>query len=490
MHSIQIAGQTDVGQRRTDNQDTFICTTIWSDSSVLLAVIDGVGGYAGGEQAAAIARESIERYMTKPNGDPLSMLREAVVFANNQINEQRQQEARLAQMCCVLTVAVANADTGKLYFVHVGDTRLYRYRQGVLEKLTHDHSLVGIREDANELTEVEAMQHPRRNEIMREVGSTEHRVDDPDFLESGETDFRSGDQLLLCSDGLTDMITQAQITSVLRQSAPLEKQAAELIKLANQQGGNDNITVVLATNTAESSESPAPVTTKTTQLVDTTTREVPVQPVAPSKAETAAKSSTSSSMGWWVAGFLVLVGVIGLLWYTFQPPDPTDSEISRSVAASAQDVNSQSDTASAQAKAFATLDSLVKVAYRNPDHQLQLANYDTIRLSKPLLLTDSLGAVLGHNRLTVIVPADTAQSSVAFRVIQRKNVKLENLVIYGFKTGIETTGQVQLQLNQVYFRNVDVPISAAVQQDTLRNTLISVSLQPQPVSVQPKPSRP
>src|SRR5690606_38830983 len=125
------------------------------------------------------------------------------------------------------------------------DTRMYRFRGGVLVKLTRDHSLVGIREVANELTEAEAMQHPRRNEILRDVGSLPHRVDNPDFLESGETDFEPGDVLLLCSDGLTDMITQAQIRAVLGRKLSLDAQTTELIRVANQQGGKDNITVVL-----------------------------------------------------------------------------------------------------------------------------------------------------------------------------------------------------------------------------------------------------
>lgn len=112
MKSLLFTGKTDVGQRRTDNQDAFICSTIWAETSGLLAVIDGVGGYAGGDRAAAIAKESIEQYMATPNGNPLSMLREAVVFANNQINTQRQQEPRLAQMCCVLTTAVADTQSG------------------------------------------------------------------------------------------------------------------------------------------------------------------------------------------------------------------------------------------------------------------------------------------------------------------------------------------------------------------------------------------
>ena len=243
---LLIAGQTDVGRHRNDNQDTFISKPLWSASDALLVVIDGVGGYAGGAQAAALAKESIEYYMTAPTGDTLTMLREAVVYANNQIVKQKQDEPALARMCCVLTAAVANVATHTLQFVHVGDTRLYRFRRGELTKLTRDHSLVGVREDANQLTEREAMKHPRRNEILRDVGSINHRVDDPEFLESGETDFLPGDGLLLCSDGLTDMLTRAELTNVFTQSIPAEEQATELIRQANEQGGQDNITVVLA----------------------------------------------------------------------------------------------------------------------------------------------------------------------------------------------------------------------------------------------------
>ena len=246
MASLRIAGQTDVGRARRDNQDTFISQPLWSANDALLVVIDGVGGYAGGAQAAELARESIVQYMAAPTGDTFTMLREAVIFANNQIARQRHQDPSLGRMCCVLTAAVADTETGKLLYVHVGDTRLYRLRQHELEKLTHDHSLVGVREDANQLTEREAMRHPRRNEILREVGSVMHRVDDPDFLESGESDFGPGDTLLLCSDGLTDMLTRAAITSVMTQPISLEAQLTELIRQANEQGGQDNITIVLA----------------------------------------------------------------------------------------------------------------------------------------------------------------------------------------------------------------------------------------------------
>lgn len=245
MTSLHIAGQTDVGRHRQDNQDTFVSQPLWSAHDALLVVIDGVGGYAGGAQAASLAKEAIVQYMAAPTGDTLTMLREAVVHANNQIVRHRQQDPALARMCCVLTAAVADAEARRLLYVHVGDTRLYRLREHQLEKLTHDHSLVGVREDANQLTEREAMHHPRRNEILRDVGSVTHRVNDPDFLESGETDFLPGDGLLLCSDGLTDMLTRAQLTDVLTQPISVDEQIAELIRQANEQGGQDNITVVL-----------------------------------------------------------------------------------------------------------------------------------------------------------------------------------------------------------------------------------------------------
>ena len=475
MNALLIAGQTDVGQRRKDNQDTFICTPIWSESSALLVVIDGVGGYAGGDRAAAIARESIERYMATPNGDPLSMLREAVVFANNQINDQRQQDPRLGQMCCVLTAAVADVSTQTLYFVHVGDTRLYRYRQGELTKLTHDHSLVGVREDANELTEAEAMKHPRRNEILREVGSTAHRIDDPDFLESDETDFLPGDQLLVCSDGLTDMITQAQIKAVLNRSMSLDEQVDELIRVANSQGGNDNITVVLARNTTQSG--PLPVAETSTRSVKT----VPVTSVSP--VETAVNPSpvNRSSSGRWVAMVAVLAVVVaGVVAYQYYWP----ADATVLTTDSLNTTRSSADTTFLLTENRSQLDSLVQVAHRSPDHRLVLTD-DTIRIDQPLMLTDSLLAIMGNNRLTVILPRDSANASVAMRVDRRGGISLDNLVISGFKTGIETSGDVRLQLKKVYFTNVDLPIQATVRQDTCLNSVFVVSLQKQSVPAKP-----
>lgn len=331
MTPLHIAGQTDVGRHRQDNQDTFVSTPLWSDHDALLVVIDGVGGYAGGARAATLAKEAIVKYMTAPTGDTLSMLREAVIYANNEIVRQRQEDPALARMCCVLTVAVADADTRRLFYVHVGDTRLYRLREQQLEKLTHDHSLVGVREDANQLTEREAMRHPRRNEILRDVGSVTHRVDDPDFLESGETDFLPGDGLLLCSDGLTDMLTRSQITAVLNQPNPVEEQIGELVRQANEHGGHDNITVVLAQYPVPADTTPPP------KPVSATTADKPLPLPAPVAGLVAQPLPARGRMRGIVV-ILVLILLMGVLWWQYEPaapanpprPVPADSSANRS----------------------------------------------------------------------------------------------------------------------------------------------------------------
>ncbi|WP_373513161.1 PP2C family serine/threonine-protein phosphatase [Persicitalea sp.] len=473
MDLLQIAGQTDTGQRRTDNQDTFICSSVWSKSSALLAVIDGVGGYAGGEQAAAIAKKSIEKYMATPNGDPLSMLREAVVFANNQIDTQRQQDDQLAQMCCVLTTAVADIQLGKLYFVHVGDTRLYRYRQGRLEKLTNDHSLVGMREDANELTEGEAMRHPRRNEILREIGLAAHRVDDPDFLESGETSFQPGDQLLLCSDGLTDMITQAQVKGILEQTLNLQEQLAELIHLANEQGGSDNITIVLARN--------GPSFGKSLASTDKSISEHPSVALSPDdEAEPSAQAPLSgrNHRVLWAVLVLVVVGIVaGMMWYLYQISGPTDTPETDSIRA----LNDQPKAVLGVTSADFRLDSLVRLANRSENHRLMLTG-DTFRLDKPLMLTDSLFSIVGENQLTVLIPADAGGKQVAIRATRPGTVLIENIVISGFKSGVEIAPETKLRLTKVDFRNVDLPVSALIRQKTFADAVIEINIRNMPDS--------
>ena len=127
----------------------------------------------------------------------------------------------------------------------MGDSRLYSFHHGELKKLSHDHSLIGYREEIGDLTEEEAMHHPQRNVIGRDVGSQKHKANDDDFIEARVFPLFPNTTLLFCSDGLTDMITSSTITLILSQKGSLEGKASSLIKAALDAGGKDNVTVVL-----------------------------------------------------------------------------------------------------------------------------------------------------------------------------------------------------------------------------------------------------
>jgi hypothetical protein len=146
-------------------------------------------------------------------------------------------------MACVATVAVV--DDSRAIVGHVGDTRLYKVSADGIEKVTRDHSPVGEREDAGELSESEAMRHPRRNEVYRDVGSEPHEPGDPDFIDITELQFEPGAALLLCSDGLTDLVPASTIGRLVRQFAGHpDRVVGALVDAAKNAGGKDNVTVV------------------------------------------------------------------------------------------------------------------------------------------------------------------------------------------------------------------------------------------------------
>jgi hypothetical protein len=146
-------------------------------------------------------------------------------------------------MACVLTLAVMRDDN--VVIGHVGDSRLYLFWNGVLKKITSDHSPVGEQEDQGLLTEEQAMHHPRRNEVFRDVGSAPRLNDDTQFIETRTLAFPSDAALMLCSDGLTDCVTAAEITAILEQfDGDAERSAQLLVEAANAAGGKDNISVV------------------------------------------------------------------------------------------------------------------------------------------------------------------------------------------------------------------------------------------------------
>ena len=246
MTKVAFFGQTDVGRVRTNNEDAFLVRGIWDDRHVLAVVIDGVGGYEGGEVAAAIARDSILDFLQNhPSGDSLGLLKKAVTYANNMIYREREAKPELSSMSCVLTAALVELDKMRVNVAHVGDTRLYQYASDRMEKLSHDHSLVGYREEIGDLTEEEAMNHPQRNIISRDVGSCMLDDNDTSYVEVASYPLEAKSQLLLCSDGLCDMVTSNEMAYILSQNITVEEKVAELIDAALAHGGKDNVTVVL-----------------------------------------------------------------------------------------------------------------------------------------------------------------------------------------------------------------------------------------------------
>lgn len=241
-------GITDTGKVRDNNEDAFIAQQVMSNRFTLACVIDGVGGYSGGEIAADIARRSILEYFSIPSGELLSMIKESFIAANDKIVAEKQQVKEHDSMACVLTLAIVDIENNQFYYAHVGDTRLYLLRDQSLVKVSKDHSFVGFLEDTGRLSEEAAMKHPKRNEINKALGFGMQPKNTDDYIETGHSPFLPGDMLLLCSDGLTDMVNKNDITAILLSNGSLEEKGKQLIDAANNGGGKDNITVVLVSN--------------------------------------------------------------------------------------------------------------------------------------------------------------------------------------------------------------------------------------------------
>lgn len=251
--------QTDLGRKRTENEDNFVwMPELWGKPELtLIGAIDGVGGYDGGAEAADIAKKTIEEYLLNFSfGSPLQLLKEAIINANNKIVEIRRSNANLSRMSCVLTAAILDAANEMMYVGHVGDSRGYVFRNGELLKVTKDHSSVGMKEDSGYLTEEEAMHHPRRNEISKMLGEQMIGAEDSEgYIDMSEHSYLPFDIALFCSDGLTDLATKSQMSEILSQEKTLSEKAQLLIDKANELGGKDNITVALADYKAKKSDS-------------------------------------------------------------------------------------------------------------------------------------------------------------------------------------------------------------------------------------------
>ena len=237
--TFRAAGDTHPGRQRVDNEDRFHVDAVRG----IFLVVDGVGGHAAGEQAADTAVAMLRARLERETGPLDDRIREAITIANNEIHKRALLKPEWKGMGCVLTVAVVN--NGSATIGHVGDTRLYKIRRGEIVKITRDHSPVGEREDARELSEAEAMRHPRRNEVYRDVGAEPHEPNDPEFIDIQHIPFEPDAALLICSDGLTDTVPSAAIRRTIRDYAGHPDEVVRaLIDAANDAGGKDNVTAV------------------------------------------------------------------------------------------------------------------------------------------------------------------------------------------------------------------------------------------------------
>src|SRR3954451_24043008 len=228
---VETASLSDVGRQRQGNEDSFL------QQEHLFAVADGMGGARAGEVASKMAVDKLGE--SGPfDGSPEKHLAEVTREANREIYRMAQSDSALAGMGTTLTAALVT--DREVAIGHVGDSRLYRFRDGHLERLTQDHSLVEEFVRKGKLTPEEAETHPQRSIITRALGP-EPDVEVETYTHQG----RDGDVYLLCSDGLTGMVPEKRIAEILGEAGSLDEAAHRLVEEANANGGKDNITVLL-----------------------------------------------------------------------------------------------------------------------------------------------------------------------------------------------------------------------------------------------------
>lgn len=269
MRTGRASALTDTGRRRPQNEDTFVC------DPPLFAVADGVGGAQAGEIASRLAAATLEERRPEAQGE--GALAELLREANDRIYRHAVDDPAAAGMGTVVTALLVDEAAGTIAIGHVGDSRAYRLRDGELEQLTPDHSLVGELVRAGRLTTEEAEQHPHRSVITRAVG-TEPSVEVDTFTRT----VAPGDLYLICSDGLTDIVRDEQIAELIAVADNDPDAAAEaLVAAANRAGGIDNITVVLFEIIAgDPPPAPDPASEPDEDTVEQALESTAVEPVA------------------------------------------------------------------------------------------------------------------------------------------------------------------------------------------------------------------
>ncbi|MFZ0808329.1 MAG: Stp1/IreP family PP2C-type Ser/Thr phosphatase [Candidatus Sulfotelmatobacter sp.] len=242
---IEIASLTDVGLQRANNEDSYLYWEPESDEDFrrkgrLAVVADGMGGYEGGQEASRLAVETVRAvYDGSFNGDPQATLTAAIAAAHDNIQRYALDHPDLSGMGTTCT-AVSIVDQ-RLYFAHVGDSRLYLIRNGAVSRLTRDHSYVGRLVESGIVRSEDAESHPQRHILTAALGSG--RDVEPD-VPPQPLQLENADSLILCTDGLWSMVAEKELAQAVQSKSPAET-CLTLVNLALQRGGPDNITLLV-----------------------------------------------------------------------------------------------------------------------------------------------------------------------------------------------------------------------------------------------------
>jgi len=236
---LKTYSMTDIGRKRKLNQDTvYSCEHPLGNLNNLFIVCDGMGGHKAGDYASAYTVKAIEREVEAcEDKSPIKILREAITVANIEIYDKASSEADFAGMGTTCVAATVADDI--LYVANVGDSRLYLIDKDITQ-VTKDHSLVAELVRKGSLDASQAKGHPDKNIITRAIGAAPSV--DIDFF---EVELNTGDIILMCTDGLTNMVDDDEILRIVKTSVDVPDIAENLIKMANHNGGKDNIGVVI-----------------------------------------------------------------------------------------------------------------------------------------------------------------------------------------------------------------------------------------------------
>ncbi len=239
---MQAFATSDIGKSRHINEDSYFASKP-DDPIKLFIVADGMGGYKGGEIASTMAVNAARNYILsnfeKSKSDKetlLSLVKSSSQYANMVVYDKSRENEELKNMGTTLDVCLIYDN--KAFISHIGDSRIYRIRKDFMRKLTKDHSYVQQLVDEGKITKEESMTHPKKNMLIKALGCTEFI--EPDNMIKG---FIKGDIILMCTDGLTNMVSEKEIFEIIKSDT--KDPSKELINKANEKGGLDNITAVI-----------------------------------------------------------------------------------------------------------------------------------------------------------------------------------------------------------------------------------------------------